>query len=267
MRMSTHKHSITLDINMISVIFTIGLFCLAATVVRLNNSINRKKQEIKEEKEKNEKIYNFMKEQREERKEKIQKQKDMKEQREIQDRKEKRQQRKQEKKEQGDKDDAARVIIYNENEKWFVGNNLSSDLKNFLDMLSQGLSTIYTCSCEADEMAATSDSSADPDQLFIKHTLLSKAEMMCGPDRYVLDTQKFSNMLEMASDGTILSMLTMIEDIDFSLRYIVDENSLRVEDFPNETQKGFLLWVLESDDPTFVKLFKKASILQNKKSL
>jgi len=226
----------------------VGLFCVSVTIIRSLININYKKHEkLKREKRVLE--------------EEAQIQKDMKEEKDKQDRKEKRQKRLEEQKKQDEEDAAARVIIYSENEKWFVGNNLSSDLKNFLDMLSQGLSTIYTCSCEADEMAATSDSSGLPEELFIKHTLLSKAEMMCGPDRYVLDTQKFSNMLEMASDGTILSMLTMIEDIDFSLRRIVDENELSDEDFPNATQKEFLSWVYESDYPTFAELFEKAKTL------
>ena len=128
---------------------------------------------------------------------------------------------------------------------------LTQTKKDFLKKISGGLHVLMATTYTADEIAVNQD---DEIEEYIAEHLLEYENSAIGIQRAWFSEKKFDNFIDTESDDLITDILHRMDEIDMPLWRVLDEASMRPDDFTEE-EKKFVEMIESEEIRTFISFF------------
>jgi hypothetical protein len=112
--------------------------------------------------------------------------------------------------------------------------SLNNEKKSFIKKISGGLHVLMTCSYKADEIGAKPEC---PIEEFIKDKLITRNTSVSNASRYWFSEAKFDMMVDLMSDGDLMTLLKYFDNIDMYMKRVYYEASLSMSSMSDEDKK------------------------------
>jgi hypothetical protein len=137
---------------------------------------------------------------------------------------------------------------------------ISSEKKQLLKLISDGIHVLMSVTCQSDEIGARQDIDDNDDdddfeksEKYIKKNLLTWENSAIGLKRYWFSVIKFDNMVEEADYDTVARILIYLDEIDFNIKSVFEESCIYECDM-NEVEQMYANAIENNEITSFEQL-------------